>query len=167
MRALILTNAPIRRYEQYLINRSDVFKVAVNFALYQADYRVIVDVYYRDLIKQIFDESIVQRVIDPTVSNDERITYDHSLYFQQGTLTSAVSFAINQGCTDILLVANNKKYSDEFQTGISAGIDHLKQFANIYQYRNGNFNLPVVKIKDFLSYDLSQEACSYLKWLSR
>lgn len=148
MKALILTYAPVTAKEKDLINNSNILKIAINSAPYKSDYRVVNDVESIPYLLINFEEQIIVRAIDPTVSDNTRVIYNHNLYMYGGTITAGIDFAIKQGAKDILLIADNTVYTKKHQDNINKGIEHFR--ADIYQYSKGNFNLPVKKIKDFI-----------------
>lgn len=75
------------------------------------------------------------------------------LYFNGGSLIPAVDLAIRLGKTDILLIADNKVYSDDFQRHSREAISKLKAYAKIYCFKaDNNFNLPYKRLKDFLDH---------------
>ena len=150
MKALILTNYEVTQKERYLIECSSVLKIAVNWAWYLADYRVAQDQYYEDEILSQFSEQLIQYSPFPIQSRKKRITIDHTLWFSYGSITTAISLAIQKGCEDILLVADNTIHQDKFKQGIKDAVNVLKSKANIYQCSNGNFELPTISIQEFL-----------------
>jgi hypothetical protein len=150
MKALILTNAPTTEKEKEKINNTDILKIAVNVARYKADYRVFRD--YWLINPNDFSEPVI-------LLNDEdyfkadfpNTTNKNELYFNTGTLTTAIDFAIKQGATDILLIADNTLYGEDFQNGINRGIEDLKKHVSIYKYtKQGNFNIQYKSVDKFI-----------------
>ena len=148
MKAIILTYAPVTDREKSLINKSNLLKIAVNHAPYKADYRVIRDCFY-DSYKNYSDKLIF---LDGYIIKQTDTPNDNNgLYFMGGSITTAIDFTIQQGATDIILIANNTVNGEDFQQCINKGIIELKKYANLYKYtEDGNFDLPFKSIKEFM-----------------
>lgn len=149
MKAIILTYADVTLKEKKLINDSCLFKVAVNWANYQTDYRVTRDYKSLDFICNRFKEPVILSACDGRKDRFKRAKA-MNLYYKGSTLTSAVDFCLNLGYNEILLVANNKVHTEHLQETVKQAINELKAKGTIYQYTKGNFDLPVKSIEDFI-----------------
>ena len=69
--------------------------------------------------------------------------------FRGATILSALEYLIHKGYDEILIVGDNKVNTKEFQDNVNHYIEQIKELASIYQYTNGNFNLPVRSITEF------------------
>ena len=127
----------------------DVYKLALNYSPYKADKRMVRDSFALKDILSKFPEDVL--VVGRNVHWCETRAKRIELHFCTGVIISAIDYCKTiLKCNDILLVADNKAYSKEFQSEIN---DCIKYFDGVYLYQvsKGNFKLPVKSIKDFIN----------------
>lgn len=167
MKCLILTRVETSTEEKTLVNQSKLFKLAVNTANYKADLRLFHDSQYWQMYLDNYPETLVTRAKESLLIPDHArfIFYNDALepctenkeelYFEQSSLICSIDFAIKLGFTDILLVADNNVDNinftkDLFESEINRIIKRFTPYANIYQFSDGNFDLPVMSVGKFL-----------------
>jgi hypothetical protein len=136
IKGIILTNINISDEEKQLINNSKFFKVCVNWADYKCDYRLVKDRSGLRHIKKKYPCDYIYH-----------IGVDLDVYFNIGTIVSAVHFT-KRYVNDIIIVGDNTVHKKSFQDGIK---QELKAFTNLYQFSKGNFDLPVMDLREFLN----------------
>ena len=136
MKALVLTDIEISQSDRELINNVKLFKVCVNWARYASDVRLVKD---RKALKWLKINFPRDKIL--------HIGVDTDIYFKYGTIVSAVHYA-KQFAGEVLIIGDNTKHSDKFQNQIK---EELSNMENVYQFRNGNFNLPAKSLRGFLN----------------
>lgn len=149
MKAIILTYAPVQDFERELLINTNIFKLALNGHAkdLKPDARIITDYVLPHIIAN-FSESIIS-VREKLRYITQRVEYPE-IEFKGSTIIAGVDYLISKNYKEILVVGNNKVNSDEFQNEVNRQMDKLASNANIYQYSNGNFNLRVKSIKEFI-----------------
>lgn len=169
MKAFVLTRCnTISEEDIQLIQSSDIFKICVNNAEYNCNYRLFHDYsHYANFVKyfpeplitsyhalQCVEKTAIQKtnrfVMFYNTSDIVNSKNSNELFFSTGSIIPSIDYCIKQGYKDIILVADNNVYSDNFKTKINEAISKLTKHSNIYQFSNGNFNLPVKSIKEFI-----------------
>ena len=148
MKAIILTYAPVNESEQEILKETNIFKLAINQHAeeYKPNIRFITD-YILSCICQNFPEKVVS-VRDKFRYDSSRVEYFNA-EFKGVTMISALEYLIYKRYDEILIVGDNTVNEKEFQDVIKKETDILKEKVKIYQYTNGNFNLPVKSITEF------------------
>lgn len=148
MKAIILTYAPIDEKEKKILQRTSIFKLALNqhAEALHPDARIVTD-YILENIYNNYPEKIIS-VRDKLRHESERVEYFDG-EFKGATILAAIDYLISKKCDEILIVGNNKVNHESFENIIKTEIDRIKNDAKIYQYTNGNFNLPVKTIAEF------------------
>jgi hypothetical protein len=149
MRAIILTYAPVQESDKEILKNTKIFKLALNNHAeeYKPDLRICSDYILSDICRD-FPQKVV------SVREKFRFTTDRVEYFpnfQGATISSGIEYLIFKGYDEILIIGNNKVNTKEFQERVNKHIEQVKEYASIYQYTNGNFNLPVKSITEFCS----------------
>ena len=149
MKAIILTYAPVSDFECELLINTKIFKLALNGHAKELcpDKRIITD-YVLPKILNTCPEKIMS-VREKLRCYSPQVEYP-VIEFKGSTIVAAIDYLISKNYKQILIVGNNKVNSNEFQTDVNRQIDKLVKRANIYQYSNGNFNLKVKSIKEFI-----------------
>ena len=151
MKAIVLTYSPVKDSDKVLLQNTKIFKVAINQhgEEYNPDVRVAGDWNLGYLCRN-FKQPIVSlrdhfRYISPREIR-------HNIEFKGATIVGAIEWLIDIGYDNILLVADNTVNSEDFKDIVLYHTTRLRYWsgAQIYQYRNGNFMLPVKSIKDFI-----------------
>ena len=148
MKSIILTYAGVSEEEQKILTETNIFKLALNQhgAIYNPDARIITD-YVLPQICAYFPETIIsvrQRLRTPS----DRIIYPN-IEFKGATIIAGVEYLISKGYDEILIVGDNTVNMTEFQNLVNDEMSKYTSRINIYQYTQGNFNLPVKTIKEF------------------
>ncbi len=162
MKAIILTYAPVKDNEKQLIKSFKGLKVLINHTPneFNAQYRIFRDYPYYEGYLNYPEKLITWKKKHPkiwfTFESTQKPNSDNpkELFFMGGSITCGVDFAIKQGATAILLIADNTVHSRGFQDEIKIGITKLSKHANIYKYNNiGNFNnnTKYKSIQDFIN----------------
>ena len=147
MKAIILTYADFK--EKELIRDTNIFKIALNQHAEELkpDIRIITD--YNLGEKCI---KFPQKII--SLRDHFRFTTNRAIYpdleFKGSTILAAIDWLIQQKYREILIIGDNTVNTKEFQDKVNEEIEKIKHKANIYQFSSGNFNLPVMSIKEFL-----------------
>lgn len=149
MKALILTYAPIAKAEKEVLIKTDIYKLALNHhaAEFNPNARIITD-YVLPKICQKFPNDKIISVREKLRCKSNRVEY-FDCEFKGSTILSAIEYLINKGFDSILIVGDNKVNSIEFRETVNREIDKIKHSALLYQYTNGNYNLPVKSISEF------------------
>ena len=168
-KAIVITRAidNCSNEEKELINSSNIFKIAVNRANIKSNVRLFHDYAWAKMYATEFDEPLISNTNCDKFTN--KIGYKdrfkmfympvfccnhfdkNKLFFHYGSLIPSIDYCIKNGYTDILLVADNNVYTEEFRININWAIDKLSKHCNLYQYSNGYFKLPTLNIKEFLN----------------
>lgn len=167
-KCLILTRCEnVTEEEKQLIECSDIFKIAVNYAPYKSQTRLFHDYAFWQGYVSAFTEPLItsfhmkhDKALQEAKATNRFISFyetsenpdlseDDILHFQGGSLTPTINYTIKQKYSEILIVADNTAYDKYFQEEINKAISKYKDLANIYQFKNGNFNLPIKSIKEF------------------
>lgn len=148
MKAIILTQSPVNESERELLKKAKIFKLALNRHAedLQPDARIISDYCLGDICKK-FSQKIIS-VRDRFGYETNRVEYFNG-EFKGATIVSAIDYLISKNYDEILIVGDNTVHGEEFQSLIKREIDNLKDRPKIYQYTNGNFNLPTLSITEF------------------
>jgi len=149
MKAIILTYAPVPESEQEFLKSTKIFKLALNNHAeeYKPDLRICSDYILSDICRD-FPQKVV------SVREKFRFTTDRVEYFpnfQGATISFGIEYLIFKGYDEILIIGDNTVNTKEFQERVNKYIEQVKEKASIYQYTNGNFNLPVKSITEFCS----------------
>ena len=147
-KAIILTHAPIGEKDGVIIKRTGIFKAAINqhAGEYKPDIRIVSDYVVPDILVRYPEKiiSVRQKMRCPS----KRVEYFET-EFKGSTMICAVEYLIYKGYDEILIVGDNRVNTKEFQDNVKQEIDNLKGQAKIYQYTDGNFNLPKKSIAEF------------------
>lgn len=152
MKAVILTNAPVGISDKLLLKNTGIFKLAINHHAeeFLPDERIISDY----VLKQIcykFSEKVIS-IRDRSIGETDRVEYFDS-EFKGATILSAIDYLIYKKYSEILIVGDNSAHNEKFKNLVKDEIDKIKDNIKIYQYSNGNFNLPVMTIAEFCAQD--------------
>ena len=149
MKAIILTYAPVPESEQEFLKSTKIFKLALNQHAeeYKPDLRICSD-YILDDICRKFSQKVVS-VRDNFRFSTNRVEYFPN--FKGATILSGIEYLIFKGYDEILIIGDNTVNTKEFQDNVNHHLEQIKEYASIYQYTNGNFNLPVKSITEFCS----------------
>lgn len=149
MKAIILTYAPVPESEQELLKSTKIFKLALNNHAeeFKPNTRICSDYILGDICRK-FPQKIVS-VREKFRFSTSRVEYYPN--FKGTTILSAIEYLIHKGYNEILIIGDNKVNTKELQELIKNEVDNIKAKAEIFQYTNGNFNLPVKSIKEFIN----------------
>ena len=179
MKALILTRQ-LEEYPelQEQMEEADMLKIAVNHSPCKADYRVfhdynkwyeynkekytkrgekLVTVYGGLLVMPEYIWMYYKPLGYPSFCNDKNeVIKDHKkggvqeLYFDSGSIIPAIDLATRLGAGEILIFADNTVYNTEFKERIIKAILKLKDFSDLYCFKeDNNFNLPYKSFSAF------------------
>lgn len=149
MKAIILTYAPVQDFERELLKNTNIFKLALNGHSKELcpDKRIITDYVLQKILKTCSEKIISVR--EKLRSYSPQVEYP-AIEFKGSTIIAGLDYLISKNFTEILIVGNNKVNSNAFQNDVNRQIDNLVPKSKIYQYSNGNFNLKVKSIKEFI-----------------
>lgn len=149
-KAVILTYAPINDNEQELLKMTQIFKLALNHhaEALSPDARIITDYVLKNISKNYSQKIITVR--DRSMPQNEKIKY-YNRKFKGATILSAIDYLTDNNYDEILIVGNNKVNNLKFRSLINDEIDKIKDKFVLYQYSDGNFNLPVKSVSEFLN----------------
>ena len=149
MKAIILTYAPVQDFEQEILIQTNIFKLAINNHAkdLNPNARIITDYILPIIIKTCSDKIISVR--ERLRSYSPRVEYP-DIEFKGSTIVAAVEYLISKQYNEILIIGDNRVHSLEFRNDVNKELDKLVSIVKIYQYSNGNFNLPVKTIHDFV-----------------
>lgn len=153
MKAIILTFAPVEDKDKELLKNTDIFKMAINNHAeeLQPHQRICSDYGIVGELLQDFSQKIV--TIRDWATND-RLIYAGYIFFKGSTMVCAIEYLISKGYTDILIVGDNTVHQDFFMERIKKEIDFIQEVnsdVKIFQYSNGNFNLPTKTVEQFIN----------------
>jgi len=151
MKAIVLTNAYVDEHEQQLLKDTNIFKIALNFHAehLKPDLRIATDYGMANGMIACFSQKVV------TIRDyfqHERNIYRGQITFKGSTIVACIEYLIFEKFDEILLIADNSVHQEWFKDRIKKEIDLImnqKRGVKIYQYRNGNFNLPEMSIQEF------------------
>lgn len=150
MKAIILTYAPVTEIEKKILIETTIYKLALNHhcSEYYPNARILTDYVLLNIYNR-FPETIIS-VRDRLRTPSDRVIY-FDKEFRGATIVSAVEYLISQNYNEILIVGNNRVNNIKFQNLVCEQIDELAERVMLYQYSNGNFNIPIKSITDFCS----------------
>ena len=173
MKAIIITRAidesPDSEKIRAFLNNTNIIKIAVNTANCKANIRLFVDCqHWKQYLN--YPEQLMTRAeglnLIPKEQQERFIFFNHTktpctkdnteLFIYPSSMGACIDLAYKLGVTDLLLIADNKIVEDgkAFFKGYCQQSKDVTDFyntkMNIYQFSNGNFNLPVKSIKDFI-----------------
>ena len=151
-KVIILTFAPVNAKERKLLKDTRIVKVAINqHAEYlKPDYRICTDYGVIGNLLQNYQQKII--TTREWVPN-KRLIYAGQISFKGSTIVSCVEYIIQKGFKQILIVGDNTVHSESFQNRINSELVRIldeNADIKIFQYRKGNFYLPVKSIKQFM-----------------
>lgn len=148
MKALILTYAPVKISDQEILKNTKIFKLALNQHAEELrpDARIITDYILKNIYK-MFSEKIIS-LRDRCIQNSAQIEYP-KIEFKGATILAAIDYLIYKKYDEILIIGDNSVNNEKFKTIVNEEINKINSNMAIYQYTNGNFNLPVKNISDF------------------
>ena len=150
MKAIILTYAPINTYEKEILQKTKIYKLGLNHHASELNpnARIITD-YVLPKICQKFPNDKIISVRQKLRCPSEKIEY-FDKEFRGATIISAVDYLISKNFNQLLIVGNNTVNGDEFCNLVNSEMKRFAKKALIYQYSNGNFQLPVMSIERFV-----------------
>ena len=148
-KAVILTYAPISNNETELLRKTKIFKLALNHHAEELlpNARIITDYVLKNISAKYTQKIITVR--DRSKPQSKDIEYFNG-EFKGATILSAIDYLIDKKYEEILIIGNNSVNNLKFRNLINDEIESLKDKTKLYQYSDGNFNLPVKTIKEFL-----------------
>ena len=167
MKALVLTRCEINEKNRALIENSNLFKISVNYALFDSDVRLFHDQrYWKHYVADFKDilithENILNNIGIEQIKQSKRFklfyknasipntTNQNELFYKINSVIPAIDYCIKQNYQDILIVGDNTVYSKEFQEEYNKATNVLKNYCNLYQFSNGNFDLATKSIEEF------------------
>lgn len=152
MKAIILTFAPVNESEKKCLIETSIYKIALNQHAenLKPNIRICTDYgVFAGLLKKFKQKIVSTREYVP----HERQIYAGQISFKGSTLVACIEYLIYKKYDNILIVGDNKVHTQVFQERVKAEINEILRLnhdTKIYQYSNGNFNLPVVSIENFI-----------------
>lgn len=152
MKAIVLTYSPLKEYENKLLKETKIFKLALNHHAedLNPDKRIITDYVLPNMCKKFPNKTIIS-VREHLRYSSKQIEY-FDTEFKGATIIAAIEYLISKNYKNILIIGNNNVNSAEFKNLVKTEIDKLQNFAQIYQYSNGNFNLPQMSVSEFCKF---------------
>ena len=149
MKAIILTYATVQDFERDILMNTSIFKLALNHhvAYLKPNARIITDYVLSGIMKACPEKIISIR--EKLRYYSSRVEYP-DIEFKSSTIVAAVEYLILKQYNEILIIGDNRVHSLEFRNDVNKELDKLVSIVKIYQYSNGNFNLPVKTIHDFV-----------------
>ena len=149
MKSIILTYAPVLAFEHEILKRTNIYKLALNqhAADLKPDARIITDYILPKILKTRSEKIISVR--ERLRSYSSRVEYPN-IEFKGSTIIAGIEYLISKNYDEILIVGDNRVNSQEFRENVNKEIDKLVSKVKIYQYSNGNFNLGIKRIKEFI-----------------
>lgn len=150
MKAIILTYAPVQDFEQEILSKTKIFKLALNqhAANLKPDERIITDYVLPNIIKTSSEKIISVR--EKLRYFSSRVEYP-DIEFKGSTIIAGIDYLISKNYDEILIVGNNNVNSQKFRDEVNNEMNKLSNKIRIYQYSKGNFNLEVRSIKEYVS----------------
>jgi hypothetical protein len=152
MKAIILTQVFVNQEDIELLKNTDIVKYALNqHAQYlNPTYRICSDYgVIGNLLVNYPQEIITIR----DWAYNPRLIYAGQIQFRGSTMVACIEYLISKGYKKILIVGDNTVHQVFFQDRIKTEIKRILQensVIEIYQYSNGNFNLPTMTVKQFI-----------------
>ena len=149
MKAIILTYAPVQDFERELLLHTKIFKLALNQHAkdLNTNARIITDYVLPRILKTCSEKVISVR--ERLRSYSPRVEYPN-IEFKGSTIVAGIDYLISKNYDEILIVGDNKVNSIQFRDEVNKEIEKIQNKAKIYQYSNGNFNLRIKNIKNFI-----------------
>lgn len=150
--ALILTSIDLNIEDRNLIRTAKFFKLALNHHARELlpNARIFTDYVNFPYVLKEFPTDLIITVRSFPRNKTKNIIIPKNIQFKGSTMVAAVEFLQNNGVNRVLIVGDNTVHSKSFQDDVKNQLDCIKKTAEIYQFSNGNFNLPVKSIKEFL-----------------
>jgi len=154
MKAIILTYAPVQESDKEILKNTKIFKIAINGHAEELKphLRICSDYILGNICREFSQQVVSVRERFRSFSN--RAIYP-DIEFKGATILAAVDYLLQKRYDEILIVGDNTVNTKEFQDNVN---DQLSPFVGplvlspkIYQYTKGNFELPVMSIKEFCS----------------
>lgn len=151
MKALILTGISLNPYEKELIQKTGIKKFALNHHAQELkpDFRICTDYGIAALLLQKFPQDVITT---RDYAPNKRLIYAGHITFKGSTIVACIEYLIYSGFNEILIIGNNTVHQIFFQERVKKEIDCLLQSNSniqIFQFSHGNFNLPIISIKEF------------------
>lgn len=150
-KAIILSGIELTEEERELLKNTDIYKLALNHHAEELkpDERIFSDyVDFGEVLRQFPGTKIYTVRYIPRHPVENLIVAD--VEFKGSTIIAAIEFLIKRGVKKILLIADNTVHAQSFRDEIYNNILKLPTNTEIYQFRTGNFPLPVLGIRDFI-----------------
>jgi hypothetical protein len=172
MKAIIITRAIEESKDseelRTLLDNTDILKIAINNANCKADIRLFLDYWYWEEHEKLSGK-MMTRVNDCiSKENHEKFIFfnvtktpctkdNTELFVCNSSLDTAIDLAYKIGITELLLIADNNivedgiKFFKGFIEGIKRIVDFYNTKMNIYQFTQGNLNLKIKTVKEFIN----------------
>lgn len=152
MKAIILTFSPVSDEDKQLLVSTDITKIAINQHAEELNptYRIVSDYGIVGVLLERFPQKIVTL---RDYATNERLIYAGHINFKGSTMIATVEYLISEKYDDILIVGDNTVHSEIFKERVNKEMDIVRENnpdIKIFQYTNGNFNLPVKSIQQFI-----------------
>lgn len=152
MKAIILTFSPVSDVDKQLLIDTDITKIAINQHAEELNptYRIVSDYGIVGILLERFKQKIVTL---RDYAMNERLIYAGHITFKGSTMIATVEYLISKGYNEILIVGDNTVHSEIFKERVNKEMDIIRENnsdTKIFQYTNGNFNLPVKTIEQFI-----------------
>lgn len=150
MKAIILTFAPVSEEEKNILRNTNIVKVAINQHAEELKptYRICSDYGIIGNLLENYSQNVI--TVREWV-NHERLIYAGNISFKGSTMVACIEYLVKD-YDDILIIGDNTVHSESFKNRINQEIETITKNnpeVKIYQYRQGNFNLPVESVKEF------------------
>lgn len=157
-KAIVLTQIKITDIEKELLKNTNVFKIALNQHAEELkpNIRIVTDYSLGEKCFK-FPQKIIS-IRERFRFITDKVIYPKDIKFKGSTILASLDWLIQQNYRDILIIGDNTVNTKEFQDKVNEEIEKIKHKANIYQFSNGNFNLPVISIKEFLGVNYDNES---------
>lgn len=152
-KAIILTNAPVKKEDEELLKQTEIFKIAINghTEYLNPDLRICSDYNVASVLLEYFPQKVVST---REYFIGERLIYAGDIPFKGSTMTACTDYLVKNNYKKILIVGDNTVRQDFFQKRINDEISKTLEKnpdVQIFQYSHGNYYLPTISVKQFIT----------------
>ena len=152
MKAIVLTSATVQPEDVQPIIDTKIHKYAINgHAEYlNPTFRICSDYGVSAFLMEFFKQPIITT---REYANSKRLIYAGDIPFRGSTIVACIEYLAKRDYKQILIIGDNTVHEQFFQDRINSEIQRILQEnsdVEIFQYSEGNFNLPTKTVQQFL-----------------